>query len=43
MLKMILIVLFFPITMVYYAFNLVLSLVLGILRLLGFIDTAWKL
>lgn len=43
MFKMILIVLFFPIAMVYYALNLVLSLVLVILRLVGLVDTAWKL
>lgn len=43
MLKMILIVLFFPIAMVYYAFKLVLSLVLGILRLVGLVDTTLKL
>ena len=43
MFKMILVILFFPIAMAYYAFKLALSLVLGILRLVGLVDAAWKL
>lgn len=43
MFKMILIILFFPIAMIYYSFKLVLSIVLGILRMVGLVDAAWKL
>lgn len=41
--KLILTIMFFPLVMVYYMFKLVLSLIVGLLKLIGFVDTAWKL
>ena len=43
MLKMLLIVLFFPLVIFYYVFKVIILAILGILKFLGIADIAWKL
>ena len=43
MIRMILLIMFFPIAIIYYGVKLALALVLGVLRLIGLVDIARKL
>ncbi|MGN0334406.1 MAG: hypothetical protein ACI4DV_01915 [Lachnospiraceae bacterium] len=43
MFKMIFTILFFPIVIAYYGMKFILSFILGILRVIGFIDIASKM